>query len=195
MATAIVEDRVEALSEYAQVSIEFHVREVLDVVAPQQGLEGLSLRVRTVDTPYTKDYDALNHPTQWPERFDMSRWGILAAIKNGLRIGGAVVAWDTEGVDLLAGRRDMAVLWDLRIAPVERGKGIGARLFRAVEDWALARDVRWLKVETQNVNVPASRFYASQGCILGSIDRFAYPTLPEETQLCWYKDLSGDQTV
>lgn len=195
MATSIFEDRIESLAEYAQIPIHFHVREIFDVVAPRRGLEGLRLRVRAVDPPYLKDYDILDPPTQWPLRFDMSRWGILAAIKHNVRIGGAVIAWDTEGVNLLAGRRDMAVLWDLRIAPDERGKGVGTDLFRAVEDWALARGVRWLKVETQNINVPACRFYARQGCILGSIDLFAYPTLPEETQLCWYKDLSGSRAA
>jgi hypothetical protein len=53
----------------------------------------------------------------------------------------------------------------------------------------VARECRQLKVETQNINVPACRFYARQGCVLGVIDRFAYPTLPDEVQLLWYKDL------
>jgi GNAT superfamily N-acetyltransferase len=39
-----------------------------------------------------------------------------------------------------------------------RGLGIGAALFRAAERWAVARGARWLKVETQNVNVAACRF-------------------------------------
>ena len=47
-----------------------------------------------------------------------------------------------------------------------------------------------MKVETQNVNVPACRFYARQGCVLGAINRFAYPDLPDEVQLLWYKTLS-----
>jgi hypothetical protein len=53
------------------------------------------------------------------------------------------------------------------------------------------RGCRRLKVETQNTNVPACRLYASQGCTLGAIHRFAYPELPEEIQLLWYKDV-GD---
>ena len=47
-----------------------------------------------------------------------------------------------------------------------------------------------LKIETQNTNVRACRFYERQGCQLRAIHRAAYPELPEEIQLLWYKDLS-----
>jgi GNAT superfamily N-acetyltransferase len=52
------------------------------------------------------------------------------------------------------GRDDVAVLWDIRVSPRERGRGIGSALFRAAGDWARARGCRWFKIETQNVNVP-----------------------------------------
>jgi GNAT superfamily N-acetyltransferase len=66
---------------------------------------------------------------------------------------------------------------------------VGAALFRAAESWARARGCRQLKVETQNVNVAACRFYSRQGCVLTSVDRLAYPGLPGEIQFLWYKDL------
>jgi GNAT superfamily N-acetyltransferase len=83
----------------------------------------------------------------------------------------------------------MSGLGDIRVSPEARGKGVGARLFAAVEFWARARGCTRLKVETQNINVPACRFYARQGCVLGAIHRFAYPDLPGEVMLLWYKDL------
>jgi len=46
-----------------------------------------------------------------------------------------------------------------------------------------------MKVETQNINVPACSFYRRMGCTLGSIDRFAYAELPDEAQLIWLKEL------
>jgi hypothetical protein len=46
-----------------------------------------------------------------------------------------------------------------------------------------------LKIETQNTNVGACRFYERQGCELRAIHRAAYPQFPEEIQLLWYKDL------
>jgi streptothricin acetyltransferase len=51
-----------------------------------------------------------------------------------------------------------------------------------------------LKVETQNINAAACHFYARQGCTLGGINRFAYPLLPLEVQLLWYKDLIDAET-
>ena len=62
-------------------------------------------------------------------------------------------------------------------------------LFRAAEAWSRDRGCRQLKIETQNINVPACRFYLRQGCVLGGINRFAYREFPEEVQLLWYKDL------
>jgi len=50
-------------------------------------------------------------------------------------------------------------------------------------------DCRQLKIETQNTNVQACRFYERQRCRLHAIHRAAYPELPEEIQLLWYKDL------
>jgi hypothetical protein len=49
--------------------------------------------------------------------------------------------------------------------------------------------MRRMRAETQDVNVPACRFYAGAGYVLGAVDRFAYAGLPEEVQLIWQKDL------
>ena len=91
---------------------------------------------------------------------------------------------------MLEDRDDLGVVWDLRLAPEWRRKGIGTQLFKRAEDWMSARRCRLLKVETQNVNVPACRFYEAMGCSLGGVNRFAYPDLPEEVQLLWYKTLA-----
>ena len=184
------EEPLSFLAEYARVQIAFEVREVLDLAVADGGLGGFALRPRRVDAPYVKDYDALDGgPARWPERFDLSGWGLLAARVDGRVVGGAAVVVGTAGLEMAEGRRDLAVLWDLRVAPRARGRGVGAALFRAAEAWATARRCRRLKVETQNVNVPACRFYARQGCVLGAIHRFAYPDLPDEAQLLWYKQI------
>jgi GNAT superfamily N-acetyltransferase len=120
----------------------------------------------------------------------VSNWGLLAAYAGDERIGGAVLAFRTPGVDMLEGRDDLAVVWDLRVHPQWRRKGVGRALFQAAERWAQARGCRQLKIEPQNNNVGACRFYASQGFTLVAVNPFAYPTLPEETQLLWRKDLA-----
>jgi len=73
---------------------------------------------------------------------------VLSAWSHGARVGGAVIAWNTPTVHLLEGRTDLALLWDLRVAPESRGQGVGTALFQAAESWAASRGVRWLKVET-----------------------------------------------
>lgn len=181
----------DCLEAYAEVPIAFEVRSLLEVSARDAGLRGLSLTERVVATPYTKDYDALpgNHPRDWPHTFDVTRWGVLSSWTAGQRIGGAVIAFGSADVELLAGRDDLASLWDLRVRPDHRRRGHGQALFSAAAQWARSRGCRWLKIETQNINVPACRLYASLGCTLGALDRFAYPTLPDEIQLLWYHAL------
>lgn len=181
-----------ALDEYLRIPSSFEVRCVFDVASPTDGGRPPTLVERVVDAPYVKDYDAiegagLRHVAR---EFDVSNWGKFSASIHSRRVGGAIVAFDTPGVVMLEGRRDLAVLWDIRASPAERGRGVGSALVRSVEAWAIARGCRWLKVETQNVNVPACRFYASQGFMLGVANRAVYPDLPGEVQLLWWKALS-----
>lgn len=177
------------LPTLATVSIAFDVDRILRPVLQQGGLGGIALVEEPVAVPWRKDYDRLpdNHPTLLPQQFDLSRWGFLSAHVGGPLVGGAVVAFGTPEIHLLADHPERAVLWDLRVAPEARGRGIGTTLFSAVERWAAARGARARVVETQNINVGACRFYAGRGCGLAEIRRFAYPDFPEEVQLVWEK--------
>lgn len=176
------------LASYEKVPSAFEVSEVFDVDAPQRGLDGLRLVLRRLSATYVKDYDlrAEERPSGWSARFPLESWGILSAWRGSDRVGGAAVAWQTPGIEP---RAEMAVLWDLRVVATARRQGIGGALFHAAEQWAKERGARWLKVETQNVNVPACRFYAGRGCTLGGIQRFAYASAPDEVQLFWYRAL------
>ena len=189
MRIEVSEEKTASLEDYARIRMSFEVQQVLDVTTLHDGSGGFSLSERKLEAPYLKDYDAIEHPLQWPRSFDISNWGFFVARSEGLRVGGAAVAFNTTGLTMLEDRKDLAVLWDIRVAAEARGQGVGATLFRAVEKWAVMRGCRRLKVETQNINVPACRFYSKQGCVLGAIHRFAYPEFPNEVQMLWYKDL------
>jgi len=189
MRIEVSEEKAPDLQDYAQIRMSFEVRQMLDVLALNDGLGGFTLSERTLPVPYLKDYDTIESPLQWQRSFDMSNWAFFVASVEGVRLGGAAVAYDTAGLTMLEDRRDIAVLWDIRIANDARRQGVGTALFRAAEKWAVAHGCVRLKVETQNINVPACRFYARQGCVLGAIHRFAYPEFPNEAQLLWYKDL------
>jgi GNAT superfamily N-acetyltransferase len=189
----IREESLGHLEEYARIPISFEVSRILDLSLRDGGIGGFELLERPVTPTFVKDYDAIpgNRPTDWARRFDLSNWGLLSARVDGERVGGAAIALKTPGLLMLEDRSDLAVVWDLRVSPHARRRGLGSALFAATEKWAGLRGCRRLKVETQNINAPACRFYASRGCTLGAIHRFAYPELPEEVQLLWYKNL-GD---
>ena len=192
MAIEVNEDPVTVVAEYADIPIAFEVSEIFDVAAEPDGSGRFALHARHLPLPYVKDYDLIagEGPAQWAQRFDVSKWGFFSAFSAGERVGRAAVAYDTPALDMLEGRRDLAVLWDIRVVPSVRRRGVGAALFDATVTWASDRGCRQLRVETQNVNVPACRFYAHRGCVLGAAHRGIYPGLPDEIQLWWFKNLS-----
>jgi ribosomal protein S18 acetylase RimI-like enzyme len=192
----IYPSRIDLLAEYATIPIAFEVRSIFQVEALDGGLGGLSLVEQRVSPPYIKDYDVYEDgpPTAWDRQFDMRNWGLLLAREEAAAppVGSATIAWNTNGVNMLEGRSDLAVLWDIRVRPEQRGQGIGALLLREAANWARQRGCKLLKAETQNVNVHACRFYASQGFELGAIQRYAYTGLhvAHETMLIWYLRLA-----
>jgi GNAT superfamily N-acetyltransferase len=154
------------------------------------GLGGVRLAEEPVDPPYVKDYDAIpgEGPAGWLGAGGPSV--VVRATDAGRLVGEAAVAREVGHVRPAWDRPDVAVLWDIRVCPDARGRGVGSALFGAAARWARARGCRWLAAETQNVNVPACRFYARRGCTLGSLDAHAYAAFPDEVQLVWYKSLA-----
>jgi len=181
------------LARYTTVPIDFRVDSVLRIESVASGLGGLRIVNEPVAEPYTKNYDALEDgsPLAWPLQFDISNWGLFLALDGPTLIGAAAVAWNTDGVHMLEGRGDLAVLWDIRIAHAWRRRGVGRQLFLHAAGWAREKGCRRLKIETQNINVNACRFYARMGCELGAIQKYAYlaPGLEDEVMLLWYYSL------
>jgi ribosomal protein S18 acetylase RimI-like enzyme len=179
---SITEESPAKYDEYGCVSIAFRVTSRL-----RPGADGTSgLVEEPVMKAYVKDYEG---PEQWAKRWDISRWCVFAAHQGAQRIGGAVVVWRAPDVDMLEGRDDLAILWDIRIDPEFRGRGIGSRLFAAAAQWANMRQCRELKIETQDVNVAACRLYASMGARLREVREGAYWDAPDELQMLWYAQL------
>ena len=182
---------VSQLSFLSSVSIAFEVNSILDIHSSENQAEKWIINEHKITAPYVKEYDSVseNHPMDWQQQFDMTNWGLIYAFHCEERIGGALIAFQTPGVDMLEDRSDQAVLWDIRVAPAWRGKGVGKALFEAVKEWTIARQCCELKIETQNNNVQAVRFYQKQGCTLKRVIKDAYPDLPGELQLLFYLSL------
>jgi GNAT superfamily N-acetyltransferase len=186
---------IDRLAAYASVPIAFVVDQVLDREALSEMQHGSPLRARRLAAPWVKDYDAGadGGPAEWGQRFDVARWCILAAFVDGERAGGAAVIAREGDIELLGGRDDLALLWDLRVGPSFRRALVGSALMAQVEQWARNQGARALRVETQNINVPACRFYQRCGFRLTEIVEGAYDGLPDEMQLVWEKPLAPDQ--
>jgi len=183
------------LSEYSSIPISFEVRSILRVDLVDGGLGGIRLKEEPVARPYIKDYDARDGegPTRWLKRFDVANWRLFIARDGERAIGGATVVINSPEIHSLNGRDDLCIIWDLRLCPEFRRKGIGTGLFNAVSRWARDRGCSQMAVETQNNNVPACRFYARQGCTLGEINRYHYiqhRSFADEVMLVWYLDLA-----
>ena len=187
----IAEEPIANLRDLSAIPIRYRVESIFDVRIEDHGFGRIRLLERELPEPYEKDYDreAGATPAELPRRFDVSNWGLLTAHLDDDRVGAAVLAWKTPELDMLRARDDVAVLWDIRVRPDARQRGVGSSLFRAAEGWAAARGCRQLVIETQHVNAAACRFYERQGCTLASANRFAYPELPGEVQLIWLKRL------
>lgn len=182
----------EEYSLYAEVTPEFTVTSALEVEPIEAGIGGLVLREAPVAHPYPK-YDHDENPTDWAEQYDLTRWGIFLAAVHRCPAGGAAVAPPTPGTIVTEGRKEVAALWDLRVSPQFRRQGVGTALLRRCAEWARERGFAFLGIETQNVNVPACRFYARNTCELVEIRRFAYAHCPEfahEAMLVWRLRLS-----
>ncbi len=166
------------LSKYAEIPSLVEIESRLDACALEQD--------RFVELPEpgrTKDYDELEPVVSYPRRFDTTDWAAFRAVEGPIGLGGALVAWNCPGFDMLEGRTDIAVLVDIRVRAEAQRKGVGAALFNAAKRWAEDRGCREMKIETQDVNVAACRFYRAMGCSVGSVNAHAYD-LPE-TQVIW----------
>jgi len=179
---------------YAQIPIAFIVTSVLKVELVNNGLGGIILEEEPIEEPYKKNYDLPPHrgPIEWTSKYNIQNWGFFLAVVGSLALGAATVAFNTNGVNLLEGRKDLSVLWDIRVHPEHRRKGIGRSLFDHATNWSRIRECTQMKIETQNINVTACNFYQKMGCTLGEIHRFAYQSDPEiknEVMLNWFIDL------
>jgi GNAT superfamily N-acetyltransferase len=181
-------------AEYGSVSSAFEVRERVDLARHTSAFPVIP--TCAMSPTWTKDYDALpaNAPADWPARFDVRAWLMLAACVGSRRVGGAIVVTDDATLVGLGGRPGCALLWDLRVAPDMRGRGIGRALLARAERTAEAAERRAVDVETQDVNVPACRLYAAAGYQLLELTPDAYPRAPSEVRLVWTKAFRLDFT-
>ena len=124
--------------------------------------------------------------------FDISNWAFFMAFDNEIPIGAVTIASKTKDVDMLDDREDMSVLWDIRVDDRYKQQGVGTELFKKAVEWSKSNGMKQMKIECQNNNVPACKFYHKHGAVLGKVDEYAYykdAEIKDEIQFIWYLDL------
>lgn len=181
----IIERPITELKFVSDISIAFEVNFILEFTQVGSKFEFEEL---LLSSSFVKDYDSVseNHPLDWASEFDMSNWGLIFAEDEGKKIGSALIAYNTNGVNMLDGSKELAVLWDLRVSPEYRGQGVGKSLFDIAKHWARNHHCNELKIETQNNNVGAVKFYLKQGAELRFVKANAYQDFPDEDMLLFY---------
>ena len=178
---------------YDQIPMRVYVTSYYRIDKDNRGMGGFTFVEAPVE-PYTKDFCTGGDESiaRWEKRWDISNWALFMAFDGEQPVGGATVAARTKGINMLSGRDDLAVLWDIRVDDAYKHKGVGQALFNMAADWSRGQGFMQMKIECQNSNIPAVRFYHKQGAVLCAIDEFAYYNEPEfrhEAQLIWYLDL------
>ena len=176
---------------YDHVSQNVDVRSEYRVKPIDGGLGGLTLEEVPV-APYIKDLSQYERAMEYEQHFDITSWRFYMAFDGEIPVGALTLAGTTAGMNMLSGRTDACVLWDIRVADGYKHQGIGQRLFDMAVDHAREVGYRQMIIECQNNNVPACRFYRKQGAVLGKVDAYAYyddPTIRDEVQLIWYLNL------
>jgi len=177
--------------QYDTVQMNVDVRSEYRVRRIDNGLGGFVFEEVEV-APRVKDLSIYEQATAYEEMFDISNWRFFMAFDGDRPVGAMTIAGTTENLNMLGGRKDACVLWDIRVADDYKHQGIGQKLFDQGVISAKADGYKRMIIECQNNNVPACRFYKKQGALLSKIDMNAYdsePGLEDEVQFIWFLDL------
>ena len=173
------------VTQNVEIKSEYRVRHI------DNGLGGILLEEVPVD-PYVKDLSVYDRACEYEKNFDITNWRFYMAFDGETPVGAATVAGTTPDLNMLGGRTDACVLWDIRVADAYKHQGVGQGLFDMAKAGAEEDGYAQMIIECQNNNVTACNFYRKQGAMLGKIDMYAYYTEPEvkdDIQFIWYLDL------
>lgn len=176
---------------YDKVSMNVDVHSEYKVNRIDNGLGGLVLEEVAVE-PYVKDLSIYERAIEYEKNFDIANWRFFMAFDGDVPVGAITVAGKTEGLNMLYGREDACVLWDIRVADAYKHRGIGQALLNMGILSAKKDGYRQMIIECQNNNIPACRFYRKQGAVLAKVDMYAYylePEVRDEVQFVWYLDI------
>lgn len=145
------------------------------------------IKISICGDSYDFDVDSVDHPYEKAERECPDRGyvgqddaAIYLAFADNVLVGQVCVQED---------RNHMARVWGLRVEHGHRHHGIATSLMNTARQWALARNLHWLRAETQDIHVTACMFYRDYGFTIGGFDHLYLQAMPgseDETAIVWY---------
>ena len=177
--------------QYDTIPMLVPVRSILALKKIENGLGGILLEETPVKE-YIKDLGAYAKAAEYADEFDITNWGFFMSFDGEKPIGAATIVAKPKDPRLVDGRDDLCLLWDLRVDDRYKQQGVGTSLLNMAVEWSRAKGYQQMKIECQNNNVQACKFYQKHGAVLGKIDEYAYYTeaaIKHEVQLVWYLDL------
>lgn len=127
--------------------------------------------------PYTKTYEN-DSEAFFAQHMDRSDKAVYLAYLGGSCVGQLVLKEDWNGYGFIE---------DICVSRNARGQGVGSALIQKAREWATARNLSGLALETQDNNLLACRFYLRQGFQLGGVNTLFYRNFHNpETALFWY---------
>lgn len=188
MVIEVRNETASSLPEYDLLSANISVTHVYEVLERPE--EPPTLLLKPLPKPAWLHYDQLSRPPSlWPTLWDTDGWRFIGIFADGQRAGCATIACGAKQLALRDGRSDVALLWDMRVAPQYRRRGLGTVLLRAVVSALKHEEVTKLKIRTQNTNVAACCLYARAGCRLVGAEPNSYRGDASELDLIWLLDL------
>ncbi len=181
----------EFLRHNEEIPMKVYVTSEYRIEKINNGLGGFLFKEVPV-SPYTIDFGKHAIMSEFEKEFDISNWKFFMAFDDNKPVGAATIVCKTPEVRMLEAREDLCVLWDIRVIEEYKHKGIGQGLFDACKKWSKSQGYKQMKIECQNVNVPACKFYHKQGAVLSMVNEYAYYDDEEsknQIQFIWYLDL------
>jgi streptothricin acetyltransferase len=132
-------------------------------VAETEEQTTFQLQLEKLPEPFEKDFRGCLLEEELDRYEQMLAEGLSRAAWQGDQLVGLGIAGAEEWNRTLW-------IWEFHIHPAFQGLGIGHRLMDALADAGRSAGMRTLRVETQNTNVPAIRFYRRVGFHLEGID-------------------------
>ena len=138
----------------------------------------ISYTVEKVESPYLKRYPPEEH--DYPAFIHDPYKTIYFAYADG-ELAGQIILWKHWN--------RYAYINDIAVDARYRRLGIGRQLIAKAVEWARARGLPGIMLETQNINAAACHLYESCGFQLGGFDSYLYRGIDpamDEVALYWY---------